>query len=111
VPGPCSGQPGVTPGPDQAVIVVFKYVLNDNGGTKKPADFTITINGVTVVGGNSFPGSSAGTAKVIQGGGTYSVTESAVSGYSLTSTSAGCSGTISPGQEKTCLLVNDDRPS
>jgi Prealbumin-like fold domain len=107
-PGACFGQTNVTPGPNEAVLVVFKYVINDNGGTKAPAAFTLTINGEAVVGGNSFSGSSAGTAKVILGSGSYSVTENTVPGYSLASTSLGCSGTISPGQEKTCLLVNDD---
>ena len=110
-PGPCSSQPAVTPGPSQAVLVVFKFVTNDNGGTKAPGDFTITINGVTVVGGSSFPGSASGTARVVSGGGSYSVTEAAVPGYALWSASKGCSGTIAAGQEKTCLLVNDDIPS
>lgn len=110
-PGPCSAQPTVTPGPNQAVLVVFKFVTNDSGGTKAPADFTITINGVTVVGGSSFPGSAAGTAKIVSGGGSYSVTEAAVPGYALWSASKGCSGTIAAGQEKTCLLVNDDIPN
>jgi hypothetical protein len=108
-PGTCGAPAPVPPGPGQAVIVVFKYVINDNGGTKTPADFTITINGVSVVGGNSFPGSSSGVAKVVQGSGSYTVTEGAVSGYALTSSTAGCAGTIAPGQEKTCLLVNDDQ--
>lgn len=109
-PAPCSWEPAVTPGPNQAVLVVFKYVTNDNGGTKAPSDFTITVSGVSVIGGNSFPGSAAGTAKVVLGGGSYSVTEAAVPGYTLWSASAGCAGTIAPGQEKTCLLVNDDVP-
>jgi hypothetical protein len=109
-PGACSAQPSVTPGPNQAVLVVFKYVTNDNGGTKSPSDFTITVNGVAIVGASSFPGSAAGTAKVILGGGSYSVTEDAVPGYALWSASAACAGTIAPGQEKTCLLVNDDVP-
>jgi hypothetical protein len=110
-PGPCSAQPAVTPGPGQAVLVVFKFVTNDNGGTKTPADFTITINGVTVIGGSSFAGSAAGTARIVSGGGSYSVTEAAVPGYALWSASKGCTGTIAPGQEKTCLLVNDDLPN
>jgi hypothetical protein len=104
--GACFAKPMVTPGPNQAVLVVFKYVTNDSGGTMAPSDFTITVNGVSVIGGSSFPGSAAGTAKVVLGGGSYSVTESAVPGYTLWSASAGCAGTIAPGQEKTCLLVS-----
>lgn len=110
-PGACSTQQAVRPGPSQSLLVVFKYVVNDNHGTKTPSDFTLTINGVTAAGGNSLPGSAAGVAKIILTSGVYSVTESAVPGYLLTSASAGCSGTIAAGQEKTCLLVNDDAQS
>ena len=108
--GACFAKPTVSPGPNQAVVVVFKYVTNDNGGTKAPSDFTITVNGVSVIGESSFPGSAAGTAKLVVGGGSYSVTEAAVPGYTLWSASAGCAGTIAPGQERTCVLVNDDVP-
>jgi hypothetical protein len=105
--GACSAALPVQPGPGQATLVVFKYVINDDGGTKTPADFTITIGGVTVVGSSSFPGSSAGVARIVSSG-SYSVTESAAPGYALVSTSSGCAGTIAPGQQRTCLLVNDD---
>jgi hypothetical protein len=106
-PGACSGASHAQPGPNQATLVVFKFVINDNGGTKSPADFTLTIGGVAVVGTSSFPGSSTGVARVVSSG-SYTVSESAVSGYALTSTSSGCAGTIAAGQERTCLLVNDD---
>ena len=103
--GPCSGQ---APPSGTATLTVFTYVVNDSGGTKAPADFTIAVNGVTVTVGNSFAGSASGVAKTITTFGTYSVTESSVPGYALASASAGCSGTIAAGQQKVCVLRNDD---
>jgi uncharacterized repeat protein (TIGR01451 family) len=43
--------------------------------------------------------------------GTYSVSEAAVAGYTQTSASADCSGTIAVGQTKTCTITNDDNPA
>jgi len=102
--GPCS-LPALPPG--TARLTVIKHVINDHGGTKAAGDFTITINGVTAIGGNTFAGSEAGVAKTITTFGAYSVTESSVSGYALTS-AGDCAGTIAAGQEKVCLLVNND---
>jgi len=103
--GPCSGQ---APPSGTATLTVFKYVVNDSGGTKAPADFTIAITGVTATGGNSFAGSASGVVKTITAFGAYSVTESSVPGYALASASSGCSGTIAAGQQKVCVLRNDD---
>lgn len=91
-----------------ATLTVVKQVVNDHGGTKTPADFTMTINGVTAIGGNTFAGSAAGVTKVLVSVGAYSVSESGSAGYVLKSASADCSGTIALGQQKTCVLVNDD---
>jgi Prealbumin-like fold domain len=105
--GPCTA-----PAPHRATLTVFKNVINDNGGTKTAADFTITINGVTAIGGNTFPGSTTGGVTLtLATVGSYSVTEAAVPGYALTSASAECSGTIALGEHKTCVLVNNDAPS
>src|SRR5436853_7027961 len=68
----------------------------------------MTINGVTATGGNSFPGSEAGTDRKVTTG-SYSVTETGPSGYTA-SFSSGCSGSISAGQTKTCTVTNDDKP-
>src|SRR5207237_481423 len=74
------------------------------------SQFTMTINGVTATGGNSFPGAeSPGTNKKVTTG-SYSVTETGPAGYTA-SFSAGCSGTISAGQTKTCTITNDDQPA
>lgn len=93
-----------------ATLTVIKHVVNNNGRTKTAADFTITISGVTVAGGNSFAGSEAGVTKTLTSLGDYSVGESSPVGYVLTGTSADCFGTIALGQHRTCTLINDDLP-
>src|SRR5436309_13115941 len=88
-------------------IIVIKHVVNDNGGGADASQFTMTINGVTATGGNSFPGAeSPGTNKEVTTG-SYNVTETGPSGYSA-SFSAGCTGAIAPGQTKTCTITNHD---
>jgi uncharacterized repeat protein (TIGR01451 family) len=90
-------------------LTVVKSVVNDNGGTAVSSAFTMTINGVTAAGGNSFPGAaSPGVTKSITSFGSYSVSESSVVGYRKASASADCEGTIALGQHKTCTIVNDD---
>jgi Prealbumin-like fold domain len=94
---------------DTGQLTVIKHVVRDNGGTATASDFTMTINGVTATGGNSFPGSEAGTTKQVTPG-MYSVTETGPAGYDATF-SAGCSGTIAAGETKTCTVTNNDRPA
>jgi hypothetical protein len=98
------------PPSNPATLTVIKHVVNDNGGTKTAADFTLTINGVTASGGNSFAGSEAGVTKTLTTLGGYSATEAAVAGYAQTP-SAGCFGTIAAGEHKTCVITNDDVPA
>jgi len=94
---------------EESHIVVIKHVVNDNGGGASASQFTMTINGVTADGGNSFPGAeSPGTDRKVTTG-SYSVTETGPSGYEA-SFSASCSGTISAGQTKTCTVTNNDKP-
>src|SRR2546423_4542670 len=91
-----------------AHLIVIKHVVNDNGGSATASQFTMTINGVTATGGNSFPGAeSPGTNKEVTPG-SYNVTETGPSGYSA-SASADCSGTIALGQTKTCTITNNDQ--
>src|ERR671935_2170829 len=40
-------------------LIVIKHVVNDDGGGADAPQFTMTINGLTATGGNSFPGSGA----------------------------------------------------
>ncbi len=91
---------------NQAHLIVVKHVVNDDGGSATASQFTMTIGGVTAAGGNSFPGSEAGTDKLVTLG-SYTVTESGPAGYTA-SFSAGCSGSIAAGETKTCTVTNDD---
>jgi hypothetical protein len=93
---------------DQAAhLIVIKHVIKDNGGKATANQFTMTINGVTATGGNSFPGAeSPGTNKIVTPG-SYNVTETGPAGY-LASASADCTGTIALGETKTCTIVNND---
>ncbi len=92
---------------DQAAhLIVIKHVNNGvTASINTAADFTMTIGGVTAIGGNSFAGSESGVNKTLTTVGTYNVTESGPSGYTQ-SDSAGCSGTIALGETKTCTITN-----
>lgn len=91
-----------------AHLIVIKHVSTDNGGSNVANEFTMTINGITAEGGNSFPGAeSPGTDKIVQPG-TYDVTESGPDGYQSTF-SDDCTGSIALGQIKTCTVTNDDK--
>ena len=98
----------ITNNDQAATLTVIKTVVNDNGGTAAASAFTMTINGVIASGGNSFPGAAAGVTRSITTFGSYGVTESSVPGYTQTSASADCAGTIALGQHKTCTITNDD---
>ena len=105
--GDTLGRCGIHVAPHTARIDVIKHVINDNGGTKTASDFTLTINGVTATGGNTFAGSEAGVVKSVTTFGAYNVTEAAAPGY-VTGASPGCSGTIAAGEQRICILTNDD---
>jgi len=89
--------------PVLATLVVTSNVDNTNGGTKKPSDFTISVASNNPR-PSSFSGSSFGSPVALRPG-TYSVTESSVSGYTATY-SSGCSGSISAGQTLSCTVTN-----
>jgi uncharacterized repeat protein (TIGR01451 family) len=87
-------------------LTVIKHVVNDNGGTKHAADFTLTVSGTDPSPG-SFPGSEAGTVVTLKPG-PYAVNEATVSGYATTK-SASCSGSlIHYGDTATCTVTNND---
>lgn len=101
--GPCQGE--LT-----AHLVVIKHVINDEGGSAVAGDFTITVSGVTVVGGNAFPGAEEpGTTKTLSSVGDYSVEETAGPAGYYVLYSADCSGTIALGETKTCTVTNNDK--
>ncbi|MFB5600802.1 MAG: hypothetical protein ACE5SW_11330, partial [Nitrososphaeraceae archaeon] len=84
-------------------LTVVTQVNNEGGGKNNPSDFTIQVDGNNP-NPSSFPGDSDGTiVKLDQG--KYSVSESGPSDYTV-SKSSSCSGTINPGQTKTCTITN-----
>jgi YVTN family beta-propeller protein len=84
-------------------LTVITQVNNEGGGKNNPSDFTIQVDGNNPS-PSSFPGDSDGTiVKLDQG--KYSVSESGPSDYTV-SKSGSCSGTINPGQTKTCTITN-----
>ena len=89
------------PGSTTFLNVITK-VDNNNGGTKKSSDFTITVSGNSP-NPSLFAGSSSGTPVTLQAG-KYSVLSSTIDGYT-TSYSSGCSGIASGGLVK-CTITN-----
>src|SRR5262245_46618075 len=104
--GDTLGACAAAPARGTATLTVIKPVVNGNGGTKSASDFTLTINGVSASGPNSFAGSETGVTKTITSFGAYNVTETLPAGYAQTGHWPDCSGTILPGQHKTCVITN-----
>ena len=85
---------------------MIKHVVNDNGGTAVAGDFTMPrAAGPTRP---RSPGAERRARRSTLDAGSYSVTEDAAPGYAA-SFSADCSGSLAPGQTKTCTVTNDDR--
>lgn len=102
VPTSCPVPPGGG-GSNIGTINVVKRVINDNGRTKAVGDFSLFVNGTPVASGvtNDFPAPA----------GAYAITETADPNYSGTfSGDCDASGhlTISPGENKICIVTNDD---
>ena len=97
----------IGPCPEPAAhLVVIKHVTNDNGA-KPASDFTITVSGVTVVTGNTFPGAEdPGRVLTLSSVGDYLVEETDPLGY-VVSYLGDCKGTIALGETKTCTVTND----
>jgi hypothetical protein len=89
------------PPTDSANLTVTKIVINDNGGTAVVSNFTLLVNGSSVISGIPYPVAS----------GTYVVSEVADSGYSATF-SGDCSANgivvLNAGDVKTCTITNND---
>ncbi|MGH9921185.1 MAG: hypothetical protein ACRD38_00375, partial [Nitrososphaerales archaeon] len=92
----------------EAHLTVIKDVLNDDGGILEAGDFIIHVSGTNVSPADfaavSFPGLT-----ITLDPGSYSVTEDPVLGYSSTF-SDDCTGTITSGVTKVCIIVNRDEP-
>ena len=95
------------------ILHLRKVVVNDHGGTKTEADFTLTANGT---GSNDL----TGTSPVDSGAGlkadTWALSETTVYGYTASSwscvggTQNGSNITLGVGEEATCTITNDDQP-
>jgi len=88
-----------------ANLIVYKFVINDNGGALSPGNFTIHVQ-ASDPSPESFNGSSSGTNVTLDAG-NYNITEDSVSGYS-SNFSSDCVGSISNGETKVCNITNDD---
>src|SRR5204862_140869 len=91
----------------QPKLIVINHVINDNGGTATAASFTTSVTGSSPSPA-SFPGAESPGTTVALNAGSYSVSASSMTGYTQTSASADCSGTIAAGETRTCTIVNDD---
>ncbi len=89
-------------------LIVIKHVINDNGGSKVAADFTMNVTAVGLPGGaSSFPGSETGVTLTVQPG-AYSVDEGSAPGYAKSAENT-CSGAIAAGETKSCTITNNDQ--
>ena len=89
-----------------AELVVVTEVVNDDGGSALPGDFTVTVTG-----GDPSPASFAGesvpgTTVTLDAGG-YSVDVSGPPGYTST-LSPDCAASIGLAETKTCTITSDD---
>jgi uncharacterized repeat protein (TIGR01451 family) len=96
------------PVPDPATLIVIKNVDNTGGGTLSPEDFIMEVTG-TNVSTSTFPGSSTGTTVTLDAG-SYSVDEQDSFEYDKT-IGSDCSGTISEGETRTCVVTNTYVPT
>jgi hypothetical protein len=89
-------------------LIVVKTVINDNGGEKTAADFSMSITGTA---GNATiaSASASGSTITLARAGSYEVTEGSATGYTQTG-AIGCSGEIAIGEVKTCSITNNDNP-
>jgi hypothetical protein len=87
----------------QAYVIVNKVVVNDNGGSAKPDDFKLMLDGTATTSGT----------KVAVNPGTHTAAETQLPGYAFTGFSGDCDSsgkvTVALGQTKTCTLTNDEQ--
>jgi hypothetical protein len=100
------------PTPTKGTLQIMTVVNNNNGGSKTESDFTVKVTGDTPS-QTSFAGSSTGVSVTVNPG-AYNVTEDSMSGYTLTQgatcSSSGSSGNIIAGENRVCVLTNNDIP-
>jgi hypothetical protein len=105
------------PLPGEAQLVVYKRVINDNGGAARPSDARISVSPDAVLRdpkspGPTFYGSSWGTLLRIRPGVETIVTEMTPDGYELRpDRTCNLPNGIRAGETRTCVLTNDDLPN
>jgi uncharacterized repeat protein (TIGR01451 family) len=99
-----------------ANLIVIKHVINDNGGVKVASDFSLSLNHGAFITAtttapltlfSTFSGQESPGTSVSLDPGEFSVVEIPNAGYQV-SYSADCSGIITAGQTKTCVVTNND---
>ncbi len=103
---------------DQAAhLTLVKSVTNDNGGTAKATDWTLTATPNPAIPGQAPISGAGGTARTAVAPGQYTLTESTgPSGYAPSSwvcpgatVTAGGVVTVATGADVTCTITNDDQ--
>jgi len=95
----------------RASLTLAKHVVNDNGRTAAPTDFTLTASGPTPISGAGGAASGPGFQA-----GTYTLSETGPAGYTAspwTCTGGAQSGnqiTLAPSDSAVCEITNDDDP-
>ena len=99
---------------NKATLTLVKSVVNDNGGTAQPTDWTLSATGPTSISGVT---GSAGVTDIMVDTGVYTLAETGgPSGYTAGNWSCtagtlnGGQLTLVPGEHATCTMVNDDQP-
>jgi len=87
-------------------LVVRKLVVNDDGGTRAPGDWTLAVAGADAA-PDTFPGNATGTEVSLEANAAYAVSEAGPAGYAANLT-ADCRGALAPGEVRTCTVTNDD---
>ncbi|HTK05106.1 MAG TPA: SdrD B-like domain-containing protein, partial [Candidatus Eisenbacteria bacterium] len=87
-----------------AKLTVVKQVVNDDGGTLTASSFPLFVDGSPVTSG----------ASNVTATGTHTVSETSQAGYTQTSIGGDCAAngsvTLNPGDDKTCVITNNDQP-
>jgi large repetitive protein len=92
-------------------LTLVKSIINDNGGTSIATDVTLSAAGPTPITGST--GAAAVTSATVKAG-IYTLSETSLPGYSAGSwsctagTVSGSNVTLTPGQDATCSIVNND---
>lgn len=88
-----------------ALLTVIKYVVNDNGGLLKPADFYLYVGNTQVPTGVGYYFNA----------GAYAVSEANQSGYEAGDWGGDCAANgsivLNLGDQKTCTITNYDKPA